>query len=186
MLTTNLDVCDGLVNGSLGTVAGFEFNRGSGDSNERVRYVMVEFDDPKDGKNRRLSLREDIKLKYPDKIVTHIEKIEVNFSLSRDRDYASSGGVAVNFPLRLCFAASAHKVQGLTIKFPRQMILDMFCRLQAAMIYVMLSRVQCLAQLFILEGVPFEKVKPFVEAYGEVEKLKTRDISLRRVINNLI
>jgi hypothetical protein len=184
MLTTNLDVCDGLVNGSLGTVAGFEFNRGSGDSNERVRYVMVEFDDPKDGKNRRLSLREDIKLKYPDKIVTHIEKLEVNFSLSKDRDYDSSGGVAVNHPLRLCFGATAHKLQGCQVKSPNPLILDMHCRLQSAMIYVMLSRVQCLSQLFILEGVPFEKVKPFQEAYGEVEKLKSRDISLRRVVTN--
>ena len=184
MLTTNLDVCDGLVNGSLGTVAGFEFNRGSGDLNERVRYVMVEFDDPKDGKNRRLSLREDIKLKYPDRIVTHMEKIELNFSLSRDRDYASSGGVAVNFPLRLCFAATSHKVQGMTIKSPQPMILDMHCRLESAMVYVMLSRVQCLSQLYILQGVPYEKVKPFLEAYGEVEKLKSRDISLRRVVTN--
>ena len=184
MLTTNLDVCDGLVNGSLGTVAGFEYFRGSGDSNKRVRYVMVEFDDPKDGKNRRLSLREDIKLKYPGRIVTHIETIEVNFSLSRDRDYASSGGVAVQFPLRLCFAATAHKVQGCQVKSPQPMILDLHCRLQSAMVYVMLSRVQCLSQLFILEGVPYEKVKPFLEAYGEVEKLMSRDLSLHRVVTN--
>ena len=67
MLTTNLDVCDGLVNGSIGTVAGFEYARGG-----KVRYVMIEFDDPKDGRNRRLSLSEDIKRKYPGKIVTHI------------------------------------------------------------------------------------------------------------------
>ena len=64
------------------------------------------------------------------------------------------------------------------------MILDLHCRLQSAMVYVMLSRVQCLSQLFILQGVPFEKVKPFLEAYGEVEKLTFRDVSLHRVITN--
>ena len=26
MLTANMDICDGLVNGSLGSVAGFEYN----------------------------------------------------------------------------------------------------------------------------------------------------------------
>ena len=31
---------------------------------------------------------------------------------------------------------------------------------------------------------PYGKVKPFLEAYGEVEKLKSRDISLRRVVTN--
>ena len=182
MLTQNLDVCDGLVNGSIGTVVGFEYSRGSGDSDERIRYVMVEFDDPKDGRNRRMSLSEDIKRKYPGRNVTHIEKLEVNFSQSsRDRDYASSGGVAVNFPLKLCFAATAHKVQGLTVKYPQSMILDMHCRLQCAMVYVMLSRVQSLSQLFILEGVPWEKVKPYQLAYAECERLTRVDITQYRV-----
>ena len=126
-----------------------------------------------------MSLSEDIKRKYPGRNVTHIEKLEVNFSQSsRDRDYASSGGVAVNFPLKLCFAATAHKVQGLTVKYPQSMILDMHCRLQCAMVYVMLSRVQSLSQLFILEGVPWEKVKPYQLAYAECERLTRVDMSL--------
>ena len=49
------DLC-GFVNGSLGYVAGFEYNSTGGVSN-----VMVEFDDPKNGKMHRLSLRDDIK-----------------------------------------------------------------------------------------------------------------------------
>ena len=36
MLTANMDVCDGLVNGTLGTVAGFEYY-----SSGEVRYVMA-------------------------------------------------------------------------------------------------------------------------------------------------
>ena len=35
MLTTNLDGCDGLVNGSLGTVVGFEYNKAV-----RMQYIM--------------------------------------------------------------------------------------------------------------------------------------------------
>ena len=176
MLTTNLDVCDGLVNGSIGTVAGFEYKRGGG-----VRYVMVEFDDPKDGRNRRLSLSEDIKRKYPGKIVTHIEMLEVNFSQGRDRDYASVGGLACNFPLRLCFAATGHKLQGVTVKDPTPLIVDMHCYLQSAAVYVMLSRVQCLNQLYVLESVLYKKVKPFPQACEEFERLARRDISISRV-----
>ena len=179
MLTANMDVCDGLVNGSLGTVAGFEYNR-----NREVRYVMVEFDDPSDGKKHRESLSDDIKRRYPGKIVTQIERREEHFSLSRDRDYSSSGGVAVNFPLKLCFAATGHKVQGYTVKSPSALKIDLagvdgktsrFC--PQAIVYVMLSRVQRQSQLFILDVLPLDKIKPFEEACRELIKLESRDIS---------
>ena len=179
MLTANMDICDGLVNGSLGSVAGFERY-----SSGEVRYVMVEFDDPNDGKKHRLSLRDDIKRRYAGKIVTQIERREENFSFSKDRDYASSGGVAVNFPLKLCFAATGHKVQGYTVKSPSALKIDLasvdgktsrFC--PPAIVYVMLSRVQRQGQLFILDVLPLEKIKPFDEAVRELSKLQSRDIS---------
>ena len=179
MLTANMDVCDGLVNGTLGTVAGFEKY-----SSGEVRYVMVEFDDPNDGKEHRSSLRDDIKRKYPGRIVTQIERREEHFSLSKDRDYASSGGVAVNFALKLCFAATGHKVQGYTVKSPSALKIDLagvggktsrFC--PPAIVYVMLSRVQCQDQLFILDVLPLEKIKPYDEAVSELNRLASRNIS---------
>ena len=168
-----------MVNGSLGSVAGFEYN-----STGEVRYVMVEFDDPNDGKEHRSSLRDDIKRRYPGKIVTQIERREEHFSLSKDRDYASSGGVAVNFPLKLCFAATGHKVQGYTVKSPSALKIDLadeygktsrFC--PPAIVYVMLSRVQRQSQLFNLDILPLEKIKPYEEACKELTRLESRDIS---------
>ena len=179
MLTANMDVCDGLVNGSLGTVAGFEYY-----STGEVKYVMVKFDDPNDGKRQRESLSDNIKRKYPGQIVTQIQKREEHFSLSGDSDYSSSGGVAVNFPLKLCFAATGHKVQGYTVKSPSALKIDLagvdgktsrFC--PQAIVYVMLSRVQRQSQLFILDVLPLDKIKPFEEACRELIKLESRDIS---------
>ena len=178
-LTANLDICDGLVNGTLGTVAGFEYYK-SGE----VKYIMVEFDDPNDGMQHRSSLSDDIKRKYPGRIVTQIAKREEQFSFSKDRDYASSGGVAVNFPLGLCFAATGHKLQGYTVKSPSALKIDLagvdgktsrFC--PPAIVYVMLSRVQCQGQLFILDVLPLEKIKPYEEAVSELSRLISRDIS---------
>ena len=60
---------------------------------------------------------------------------------------------------------------------PNCLILDLVCWLQDAMIYVMLSRVQCLDQLFILESLPEAKMKPFPEALVELERLNSMDIS---------
>ena len=45
------------------------------------------------------------------------------------------------------------------------------------MIYVMLSRVQCLSQLFILEVLPEDKIKSFTEALEELKRMEELDIS---------
>ena len=53
------------------------------------------------------------------------------------------------------------------MKHPDSLVLDLICWLQPAMIYVALSRVQCLEQLFILEKLPIEKIKPWPDAILE-------------------
>ena len=65
--------------------------------------------------------------------------------------------------------------QGHTVKFPNKLVLDLKCWLQPAMIYVALSRVQCLEQLFILEDLPAEKIKPWEDALEEMERLDALD-----------
>ena len=45
------------------------------------------------------------------------------------------------------------------------------------MIYVMLSRIQCLNQLFILEVLPEDKIKSFPEALEELKRMEKLDIS---------
>ena len=45
------------------------------------------------------------------------------------------------------------------------------------MVYVMLSRVQCLSQLYILESIPVDKIKPFPEALEELKRMEKLDIS---------
>ena len=51
MITYNVDLSDGIVNGSLGTVRGF-VQQGPKFS---VQAVLIEFDDPETGKNTRQS-----------------------------------------------------------------------------------------------------------------------------------
>ena len=184
MLTTNMDICDGLVNGTLGTVVGFERQ------NEKVSFVMIEFDDIEDGKVRRQNFKGfNLEGKYPGVNATPIGKIEQSFSLSSHKGSASSNANALGFPIRLCYAATAHKMQGYTVKKPKGLILDLDCRLQPAMIYVMISRIQNLNQLFIMENFN-EKIKkqfkPFNDALLEVEKLKLREKQTSPIQNDVI
>ena len=134
MLTYNLDVCDSLTNGSQGKVFDFKY-----DSNNKIKYVLVIFDENESGRERRKAFN--FEAEYPGRNVTPIALKETNFSLSKNKNNASSTATAVQFPLKLAYAATAHKIQGHTVKAPQGLIVDMVTWLKPAMAYVMLSRI---------------------------------------------
>ena len=174
MLTWNIDVCDLLTNGSQGQV--IDFNR---DSNDKVKYIMIKFDDPNSGKERRQQYK--FINEYQEE-ATPIELLEIEFRVGKE---STATALAVNFPLRLAYASTAHRIQGHTVKKPNNLILDLKCWLEPAMIYVMLSRVQCLNQLYILESLPDKKMNPFPEAVEELERLVLLDINKPKKFNIL-
>ena len=101
MLTYNIDVCDNLTNGSLGQVIAFKR-----DSKGKVKYVMVKFDDPESGKERRKEMN--FENEYPGENATPIEVMEFEFTYG-DRSTASA--TAVNYPIKLAYSTTAHKIQ---------------------------------------------------------------------------
>ena len=119
--------------------------------------------------------------KYPGQNATPIEKIEINFSQSKKKDGAQ--GTAVNFPLKLCYATTAHKIQGSTVKKPTCIVLHLHGYLRPAMGYVMLSRIQCLDQLIIVRPpsskpeLQMERIKPWDAAMTELNRLQTIDMT---------
>ena len=79
--------------------------------------------------------------------------------------------MVIQFPVKLAFACTAHKIQGATIHKPHKAILnieDTFC---AAMVYVMLSRVCALIQILILNEFDKSKMYPNQGALEELERL---------------
>ena len=163
MLTFNIDTCDGLTNGTFGEVIGFEF-----DEFNCMTKVIVEFDNEESGKEKRKNFLE-IQQKFKGRLATPIERIEFQYSLSKKS--TASNATAIQFPLRLSFAATAHKVQGFTVKKPNQLVIDLRTVREAAQAYVMLSRVQALSQLIILEDVCAHKIYSSPLALNELERL---------------
>jgi hypothetical protein len=79
--------------------------------------------------------------------------------------------MVIQFPLKLAFACTAHKIQGATIPKPRKVIINVTDTFAAAMVYVMLSRVCTLWQIFILNEFDESKMYPNKKALEELERL---------------
>ena len=180
MLTYNLDTCDSLTNGTFGQIIGVESN----DQN-CVNRILVCFENEISGKQRRENFVQ-LQQKYFPKHATPIDRIEFHYSLSKKPTSASSNAVAIQFPIRLAFAATAHKIQGASVKKPDPLVVDLRTVMEAAQGYVMLSRVQALSQLFILEDVCAKKLYASTIAMNELEVMHSLSMNRRHVSWKLI
>ena len=86
---------------------------------------------------------------------------------------ASNTAKIVQFPVKLCFATTAHKFQGQTVVKPKKLAVDLKTVFAAAQAYVMLSRVQSIEQLFILKSLPKDKFYADNKALEELRRLNS-------------
>jgi len=166
MLTYNVDTLDCLTNGSFGEVLGFQFGNGN-----VVLKIIVHFLDADCGEQRRKK-NPTLLQQYPGTNATAIERMEFPYSFSKKADSTSKNAKVVQFPLRLAFGATAHKVQGQTVFRPNSMSVDLVSVREAAQGYVMISRVETFPQLFILDEFPADKIYPSSIAMAEHDRLK--------------
>ena len=174
MLTFNLDTSDGLTNGALGEVIGYDIS-----TEGRIKTIYVNFDDKRIGKNKRI-LSPILEKRFPETNVAPIEKLEFTFSQSKKSYSVSSSALAFQFPLKLAWAITGHKIQGQTILKPQMLIVDLSKVFEAAQAYVMLSRVQESQQLIILNSLPVEKIYPSTKAMEELDKMNKKALNRRQ------
>ena len=173
MLTYNLNTCDSLTNGAFGEVVGFDYN-----INGSFKEVYVHFYNSDCGRETRKSypwLQE----KFPGKNVLGIKPIEFQYSLSKSKSAGLASAVIIQYPLRLAFASTAHKVQGLTVKKPNSLVVDLRSVRESAQAYVILSRVQAIHQLYILESVSEEKITSSHIALEELKRMEKVAVNLQ-------
>ena len=90
--------------------------------------------------------------------------------------------LATQFPLKLSFACTAHKIQGSTITDPNKVIIDLRSVKEAAMGYVMFSRPQRLDQVYIFEKFESSKIFPSDSAMKELERLNIEALNEKEKI----
>ncbi|KAI4872883.1 hypothetical protein NFI96_009167 [Prochilodus magdalenae] len=137
MLVKNIDVADGLVNGAFGSVTEICFDA----DDDFPSKIYVTFENERTGKNLRAK---NLCFKPGLEKATPIQPEEERVT--------KSGGMRRQFPLKLAWACTVHKVQGLTVEKCVVSLKNIFAAGQA---YVALSRVTS------LEGL---KIKAFKES----------------------
>ena len=136
-LTFNIDTADCLTNGAFGEVVDFVRNAAG-----TVDHIMVRFTEIHQGEQRRAA-ESKLTALYPG--CTAIQRVMFQYSLAKRSKNVANTAKVIQYPLALCFAATAHRFQGQTVHKPKKVAMDFRTVFQAAQSYVMLSRVQALA-----------------------------------------
>ncbi|XP_074656877.1 uncharacterized protein LOC141910064 [Tubulanus polymorphus] len=172
MLTKNINVSDGLVNGVLGTVSHISF-----DDDMECTTIYVIFDDKKIGKE----LRNTSNVSNVPENSTPIVRVEESAMKNK--------GVRRQFPLKLAWACTVHKVQGVTAQNAVVSLKKIFSPGQAD---VALSRVTSIEGLILEDYSPKaifcnELIKPSVEnmtPFIQTENDLCNDCTLTMALHN--
>ena len=149
MLIHNLDLVDGLINGTLGFVRGFIQSNGTKATNaENAHMILIEFDEEEDG--LELRKKQNHLLRYcPLKNVTPIARMKFEHRVGDAKKGHAATNTLFQFPITLAWAMTIHKCQGITVKPPESIRTDVGSCWLGGMAYVVCGRAQRLNQLFL-------------------------------------
>lgn len=150
MLIKNEDIQDGLVNGVMGTV--MQIGSHSGSNSSLPEVIFIKFDNENVGKNAKLQ-----------KIINQKRCVGLHPS---SEDIPLKNGVRKQFPLRLAWACTVHKVQGLTVK---ECVVDLNRCFAHGQAYVALSRVTSVDGLY-LNQIDSEKLDKKIHCDPDIEE----------------
>ena len=112
--------------------------------------VIGGFDDPEAGSAWRQTHSGDC-YEYAAQNGTPIKRATQKYQIPYKKNFKTHGAVRqiTQFPLKLAWAITGHKVQGITIKKPSKVVVHGHPRMPPSMYYVMFSRAQDLEQVYV-------------------------------------
>ena len=142
MIIHNVDTTDCLTNGQLGELIDTVKT-----TNGRIDKLIIKLNNNKSGEVNR-SKHPGLAAKYPDCVV--IERVSNQYTLRKRSGDVSTTATVIQFPIKVAFAITSHKIQGQTIPWPIKVALDLDSIFEDAQAHVMLSRAQQISQIYIL------------------------------------
>ena len=164
MLIHNIDMTDKLTNGQLGLLMGVVKT-----TTGQIDKLMIKFNNVKVGESNKQKHRS-LNSKFPECVA--IERIALQYPLRKRGGEAGASATVIQFPVRLAFSITSHKIQGQTIPMPTKVVLDINSVFDDAQAYVMLSRVQQIEQVFILGELDESKLRTSKIALQELHRMK--------------
>ena len=139
MITTNIDVADGLTNGAMGTVTNVIIDQTTG----KMNVILVAFDSQHVGQETRCtSIYHTL---HQNAVPIHLT--QATFTIDKKTSFQAT---RTQFPLTLAWAVTIHKCQGLTLP---EIVIDMTPskgKFRPGEAYVAFSRVRTLETLYII------------------------------------
>ena len=93
--------------------------------------------------------------KYPECVF--LDRFSMQYNLRQRSGDIGFSATVVQFPVKVAFAVTAHKIQGASIASPAKVVVDLNSTFEPAQCYVMLSRVQQLGKFSMIENSIFSK-----------------------------
>ena len=172
MITTNINTSDGITNGSIGTL--FDVVR---NHKGEIHYLVIDLANPTKGGSNTASYP-GITKGVPGRIV--LEKVKHDYPLKkRGGKVGSATATVIQFPVRLAYAVTCHKMQGQTISQPAKVALDLKNLLPdpCALAYVSLSRAKELKQIHIVNAFKDSSIRCNADAKDELRRLEKISIN---------
>ena len=169
MIIHNIDTADSLTNGQLGTLKGVIKT-----TNGNIDKLVIKLKNKGAGKQNRQS-NPHLAVRYPECVF--IERTSHKYSLRKKSGDVGTTAMVIQFPVKLAFAITSHKIQGQTIASPARVVLDLNSVFEDAQAHVMLSRVQCLDQVYILRSLDESKIRTSSIGLNELERLRSISIN---------
>ena len=165
MIIHNIDTIDGLTNGQFGILIDVTYKN----DQETVDKLIIQLRNSKAGDMNRQK-HPLLASKYPGCVM--IDRVSFQYSICNSSGDVGSTATLIQFPVSLAHAVTAHKVQGQSIQHPLTVVMDINSTFEAAQSYVMLSRIQRIDQLFILNALNSSKLRISNIARKELERLE--------------
>ena len=176
ILIHNINTPDALTNGQLGILTGVIKS-----DLEHTDKLVVKFNNENVGKETRKK-HPGITARYKDGTI--IERVSFKYPISKKSKEVSSQATLIQFPLKLAHSITTHKIQGSTISKPSIVALDIESSFEKAQAYVMLSRVQEINQIFIIDKLTPSKLLPNINAKSELQSMNERSLNANPTIWN--
>ena len=169
MIINNIDVIDMLSNGQIGVLEEVIKSKDGA-----VEILVIRLKDSKAGKKNQDKFSH-LKDKFPGCVF--IERIQFQYNIRKKSGDVGSAAILIQFPVKVSNRVTAHKIQGNTLASPTKVAMDFRNAFQSAQTYVMLSRIQRIEQLYIVEELKDKMIMTNQNALRELRRLEETSIN---------